>query len=94
MSSRKISQNGAPAKSYSTKNTKPNSNRQVPVTYQYQPNCQQKQMEYNSMKYLLCMGWRNFVPVVVLCQFLVLAENRFWFYILMYLEYNTVVVLC
>jgi hypothetical protein len=24
------------------------------------------------------------------CQFLVLAGNRFWFYILMYLEYNTV----
>ncbi len=32
--------------------------------------------------------------VVLLCQFLVLAENRFWFYILMYLEYNTVVALC
>jgi hypothetical protein len=30
-----------------------------------------------------------------LCQFLVLAGNRFWFYILlMYLDYNTVVVLC
>jgi hypothetical protein len=42
-SSRKISQNGAPAKSYSTKNTVhtiPNTNRQVPVTYRYQPNCQ------------------------------------------------------
>jgi hypothetical protein len=42
-SSRKISQNGAPAKSYSTKNTvhtMPNTNQQVPVTYQYQPNCQ------------------------------------------------------
>jgi hypothetical protein len=39
-------------------------------------------------------GWRNFFPVVLLCQFLVLAGNRFWFYILMYLEYNTVVVLC
>ena len=25
---------------------------------------------------------------------LVLVGNRFWFYILMYLEYNTVVVLC
>ncbi len=25
-----------------------------------------------------------FFPVVVLCQFLVLAGNRFWFYILMY----------
>jgi hypothetical protein len=36
-----------------------------------------------------------FFPVVLLCQFLVLAGNRFWFYILlMYLEYNTVVVLC
>ncbi len=28
-----------------------------------------------------------------LCQFLVLVGNWFWFYILMYLEYNTVVVL-
>jgi hypothetical protein len=35
-----------------------------------------------------------FFPVVVLCQFLVLAGNRFWFYILMYLEYNTIVVCC
>ena len=37
-----------------------------------------------------------FFPVVLLCQFLVLAGNMFWFYILllMYLEYNTVVVLC
>ncbi len=35
-----------------------------------------------------------FFTVVVLCQFLVLVGNRFWFYILMYLEYNTVVVLC
>ncbi len=44
---------------------------------------------------LLRMGWRNFFPVVLLSQFLVLAGNRFWFYILlMYLEYNTVVLLC
>jgi hypothetical protein len=35
----------------------------------------------------------TFFTVVLLCQFLVLAGNRFWFYILMYLEYNTVVVL-
>jgi hypothetical protein len=26
----------------------------------------------------------TFFPVVLLCQFLVLARNRFWFYILMY----------
>ncbi len=26
----------------------------------------------------------TFVPVVLLCQFLVLAGNRFWFYILTY----------
>ncbi len=33
--------------------------------------------------------------VVLLCQCFVLAGNRFWFYILvMYLEYHTVVVLC
>ncbi len=37
----------------------------------------------------------NFFPVVLLFQFLVLAGNRFWFYILlMYSEYHTVVVLC
>ncbi len=36
----------------------------------------------------------TFFRVVLLCQFLVLAGNRFWFFILMYLEYNTVVVLC
>jgi hypothetical protein len=36
----------------------------------------------------------TFFPVVLLCQFLVLVGDRFWFYILMYLEYNTVVVLC
>jgi hypothetical protein len=34
-----------------------------------------------------------FIPVVLLCQFLVLAGNRFRFYILTYLEYNTVVAL-
>ncbi len=33
-------------------------------------------------------------PVVLLCQFLVLAGNMFWFYILLIdLKYNTVVVL-
>ncbi len=47
-----------------------------------------------SQIHLLRVGWRNFFPDVVLCQFLVLAGNRFWYYILMYLEYNTVVVLC
>jgi hypothetical protein len=37
----------------------------------------------------------TFFPVVLLCQVSVLAGNRFWFYILlMYLEYHTVVVLC
>jgi hypothetical protein len=35
-----------------------------------------------------CCTWAGgtFFPVAVLCQFLVLAGNRFWFYILMYLE--------
>ncbi len=43
-----------------------------------------------------CCAWAGgtFFPDVVLCPFLVLAGNSFWFYILMYLEYNTVVVLC
>ncbi len=37
----------------------------------------------------------TFFPVVLLCQFSVLVGNRFWFYILLiYLEYHTVVVLC
>jgi hypothetical protein len=37
----------------------------------------------------------TFFPVVLLCQVFVLAGNRCWFYILlMYLEYHTVVVLC
>ncbi len=36
----------------------------------------------------------SFYPVVFLCQFLVLAGNRFWFYILMCLEYNTNMMLC
>ncbi len=44
--------------------------------------------------HLLRMDGGTFFPVVVLCQFLVLAGNRFWFYILLYLEYNTVVVSC
>jgi hypothetical protein len=36
-----------------------------------------------------------FFPVVLLCQFSVLAGKWFWIYILlMYLEYHTVVVLC
>ncbi len=43
---------------------------------------------------LAARGLEGLFPVVLLCQFLVLAGNRFWFYILMYLEYNTVVVLC
>jgi hypothetical protein len=43
----------------------------------------------------LRMGWRNFFPsCAVVSVFWFLAGNRFWFYILMYLEYNTVVVLC
>ncbi len=37
----------------------------------------------------------TFFPVVLLCQFFVLAGIRFWFYILlMHLEYHTVVLLC
>jgi hypothetical protein len=36
----------------------------------------------------------TFFPVVLLCQFFVLVGNRFWFYILTDLEYNTVVALC
>ncbi len=38
---------------------------------------------FDTLKHLLRVGWRNFFPVVLLCQFLVLAGNRFWFYILL-----------
>ncbi len=43
---------------------------------------------------MLRVGWRNFFSscAVVLCQFLVLAGNRFWFYILI-VQYNCGVVL-
>ncbi len=44
-----------------------------------------------------CFAWAGgtIFPVVLLFQFFVLAGNRFWFYILlMYLEYHSVVVLC
>jgi hypothetical protein len=43
-----------------------------------------------------CCAWAGgtLFPVVPLCQLLVLAGNRYWFYILTYLEYNTVVALC
>jgi hypothetical protein len=43
---------------------------------------------------LAARGLEELFPVVLLCQFLVLAGNRFWFYILTYLEYNTVVAVC
>jgi hypothetical protein len=37
----------------------------------------------------------TYFPVMLLFHFFVLVGNRFWFYILlMYLEYQTVVVLC
>ena len=53
----------------------------------------ERQME--TQIHSLRVGWRNFFPVVLLCQAFVLAGNRCWFYILlMYLEYHTVVVLC
>ena len=54
----------------------------------------QTELQTESQIHSLCVGWRTFFTVVLLCQFLVLAGNRFWFYILMYIEYNTVVVLC
>jgi hypothetical protein len=43
-----------------------------------------------------CCAWAggSIFTVVLLCQFLVLEGNRFGFYILTYLEYNTVMALC
>jgi hypothetical protein len=52
---------------------------------------------YGQRNKYTCYAWAGgtFFPVVLLCQFFVLAGNRFWFYILlMYFDYHTVVVLC
>ncbi len=42
------------------------------------------------------MGWSNLFsfPVVLLCQFYVLARNRLWFYILMYLGIRSIKLWC
>jgi hypothetical protein len=45
-------------------------------------------------KHLLRMGWRNFFQLCCCVSFLFLVVNKFWCYILTYLEYNAVVVLC
>ncbi len=43
----------------------------------------------------LHVGWRNLFSSCAVVSVFVLVGNRFWFYIvLMYLEYHTVVVLC
>jgi hypothetical protein len=47
-----------------------------------------RQMQIKYTRYAWAGG--TFFPVVLLCQFFVLAGNRFWFYILlMSLEYHT-----
>ncbi len=46
------------------------------------------------MNTLAARGQEDFFPAVMLCNFLDLAGNRFWCYLLMYLEYATVVALC
>ncbi len=51
---------------------------------------------YGSSRYTR-FAWAGgtFSPVVLLCQFSVLAGNRFWFYILlMYLGYHTIQLWC
>jgi hypothetical protein len=58
--------------------------------------CPYSQTEWQTETHT-CFAWAGgtFFPVVLLCQFSVLVGNRCWFYILlMYLEYYTVVVLC
>jgi hypothetical protein len=43
----------------------------------------------------LRVGWRNFFSdCAVVSVFWFLVGNRFWCYLLTYLEYNTVVALC
>jgi hypothetical protein len=55
----------------------------------------QTERQTESQIHLLRVGWMNFFPVVLLCQFFVHVGNRIWFYIvLMLLENCTVVVLC
>ncbi len=64
------------------------------LLYSFSPYWQTERLTETQI-HSLRMGWRNFSPVVLLCQFFVLAGNRFWFYILlMYLEYHAFVVLC
>ncbi len=43
----------------------------------------QTERQTESWIHSLCVGWKNLFPVVLLCQFFVLAGNRFWFYILL-----------
>jgi hypothetical protein len=43
---------------------------------------------------LAAHGLEEPFPFVLLCQFLVVAGNRFWCYILTYIEYNSVVAFC
>jgi hypothetical protein len=56
----------------------------------------QTESQTEKQKHLFAWAGETIFPVVLLCQFLVLAWNRFCFiyYALLYLEYNTVVVLC
>ena len=52
---------------------------------------------YGQRNEYTCYAWAGgtFFPVVLLCQFFVLAGNRFWFYILlMYLGYRTIQLWC
>ncbi len=57
-------------------------------------NCLAAVLQQSCVNTLAACGLEDFFSVVLFCQFLVLVGNRFWFYILTYLEYNTVVALC
>ncbi len=55
----------------------------------------QTESQTESQIHLLRVGWRSLFSSCAVVSVYVLAGNRFWFYILlMYLEYHTVVVLC
>jgi hypothetical protein len=58
----------------------------------YSPTDRMADGETNTLA--VCEPEELFFQLWFCVSFLVLVETRFWFYILMYLEYNTIVVLC
>ncbi len=80
----------------STHTERQTTNLSVKHSFTPYPSLSPYRQNYRQRNKYTCCAWAGgtFFLLVVLCQFLVLAGIRFQFYILMYLEYNTVVALC